>query len=65
MLWSLPKYRSLAEEIANYDYIKKYMAQYMPNVPLGLGIGADKYLTDLAYASVANANFRCSLQVTR
>lgn len=49
---------SLAEEIANYDYIKKYMAQYMPNVPLGLGIGADKYLTDSAYASVANANFQ-------
>lgn len=49
---------SLAEEIANYDYIKKYMAQYMPNVPLGLGIGAEKYLTDSAYASVANANFQ-------
>lgn len=49
---------SLAEEIANYDYIKKYMEQYMPNVPLGLGIGADKYLTDSAYASVASANFQ-------
>mgnify|MGYP003444660446 CR=1 FL=1 len=49
---------SLAEEIANYDYIKKYMTQYMPNVPIGIGVDADKYLSDSAYAAVANANFQ-------
>ena len=37
---------ALAEEIANYDSIKSYMNQYMPGVPLGIGLGADKYLTD-------------------
>lgn len=49
---------SLAEEISNYDYIKKYMSDYMPNVPLCLGVGADKYLSDTAYADVANKNFQ-------
>jgi endo-1,4-beta-xylanase len=50
---------ALAEKIANYDYIKNYMAQYMPNVPIGLGIGADKYLgSDTAYAATADANFQ-------
>lgn len=49
---------ALAEEIANYDYIKAYAKQYMPTVPIGLGIGADKYLSDTVYAAVANANFQ-------
>lgn len=49
---------ALAEKIANYDYIKTYMAQYMPGVPLGVGLTADKYLTDSAYASVCDLNFQ-------
>lgn len=49
---------SLAEKIAKYDYIKNYMTEYMPNVQIGLGIGADKYLSDSAYADVANKNFQ-------
>ncbi|MBQ9231656.1 MAG: endo-1,4-beta-xylanase [Prevotella sp.] len=55
----------LAEKIANYDYIKNYAAQYMPETKIGLGISADIY-TDIegsknyneAYAEVANANFQ-------
>jgi len=49
---------ALAEKIANYDYAKNYMAQYMPGVPLGLGIGADKFLSDSAYAATAINNFQ-------
>ena len=55
----------LAEKIANYDFIKNYAAQYMPETKIGLGISADIY-TDIAgsknyneaYAEVANANFQ-------
>lgn len=49
---------ALAEKIANYDYMKTYMAQYMPGVSLGVGLGADKYLTDSAYASLCDLNFQ-------
>ena len=49
---------ALAEEIANYDSIKAYMNQYMPGVPLGVGLGADKYLSDDAYAALCNNNFQ-------
>ena len=49
---------ALQEEIANYDYIKNYMAKYMPNVPIGVGLGADKYLSDTAYSAVCDANFQ-------
>lgn len=49
---------ALAEKIANYDYIKAYAKQYMPTVPICLGIGADKYLSDTTYAAVAKANFQ-------
>ena len=49
---------ALREKIANYDYIKSYMAKYMPNVPLGVGLGADKYLSDSAYASICDLNFQ-------
>lgn len=49
---------ALAEEIANYDSIKSYMNQYMSGVPLGIGLGADKYLTDGAYAALCNQNYQ-------
>ena len=50
---------SLQEKIANYDNIKAYMAQYMPNVKLGLGLGADKYISDdTAYVNRCNDNFQ-------
>lgn len=47
----------LAEKIANYDYIKTYMKQYMPNVSIGLGLSVDKYLSDEAYRTVCNDNY--------
>jgi hypothetical protein len=49
---------ALAEEIANYDSIKAYMNQYMPGVPLGIGLGADKYLNDATYSALCNSNFQ-------
>lgn len=50
---------ALAEEIANYDNIKTYMAQCMPNVPVGVGIGADKYLSDdTTYVALCNKNYQ-------
>ena len=49
---------ALAEQIANYDNIKNYAAEYMPTTQIGLGASADKYLSDENYASLANANFQ-------
>lgn len=53
----------IAEKIANYDYIKNYAAQFMPETKIGLGISADYYTEGLKdynadYAAVANANFQ-------
>ena len=31
----------LQEKLANYQDIKTYAQQYMPGVPIGLGVGAD------------------------
>lgn len=51
---------TLQEKIAQYDYIKNYMAEYMPNTVIGLGLGADKYLDDEdpAYAETCDENFQ-------
>ena len=46
-----------AEIMANYDYIRNYAAQYMPNAIIAAGIGADKYVSDEAYRAVADNNF--------
>lgn len=45
------------EAMANYKFIKEYMAEYMPGVTIGIGLGADKYLADENYQKVANNNF--------
>jgi len=49
----------LREKIANYNYIKAYSQQYMPNVKIGIGLGADNYLDseNPAYAQICNDNF--------
>ena len=49
---------ALKEKIANYDYIKSYVAQYAPNMHVGLGLGADLYINDAAYRTIADANFQ-------
>lgn len=50
---------SLQEKIANYENIKVYMSQYMPNVKIGLGLSADKYLSgDTAYVNRCDDNFQ-------
>jgi GH35 family endo-1,4-beta-xylanase len=49
---------NVAEQIANYDFIKKYAAEYMPGVTIGLGLGADIYLDDPEYKQVADDNFQ-------
>lgn len=46
------------EAMANYKFIKEYMAEYMPGVTIGIGLGADKYLSDEAYQKVASNNFQ-------
>ncbi|MCD8305337.1 MAG: endo-1,4-beta-xylanase [Prevotella sp.] len=48
----------LAEKIANYDYIKAYAKQYTPNMTIGLGLGADEYISDDAYRAVCDDNFQ-------
>lgn len=47
----------LAEQIALYKPIKDYMAQYHPEVTIGLGMGADNYLSDPQYKAIVDANF--------
>ncbi|NDV60208.1 endo-1,4-beta-xylanase [Bacteroides sp. 519] len=49
---------NLAEKLANYDYIKNYAAQYMPNAVIGLGMGASIYLEDADFRQVADENFQ-------
>ncbi len=49
---------ALKEQIANYDYIKNYAAQYMPNSTIGIGLGADLYISDATYKQVADDNFQ-------
>ncbi len=49
---------STDESMANYKFIKEYMAEYMPGVTIGLGLGADKFLEDEQYQKVAANNFQ-------
>lgn len=49
---------ALKEKLANYDYIKAYAKQYMPHATIGLGLGADLYISDPQYKQVADENFQ-------
>ncbi|NDV81936.1 endo-1,4-beta-xylanase [Bacteroides sp. 51] len=49
---------NITEQIANYDFIKKYAAEYMPNVTIGLGMGVDLYIDDEEYRKVVDDNFQ-------
>lgn len=46
-----------AEVLANYGNILDYSSQYWNNAIIGAGIGADKYLSDEEYRTLANNNF--------
>lgn len=46
---------NLAEKIANYDFIKNYVPAGMT---VGIGLGAELYISDPAYRQVANDNFQ-------
>lgn len=48
----------LSEKIALYNNIKTYAAQYIPNMTIGLGLGADLYISDDVYKKVADDNFQ-------
>ncbi len=47
-----------AEALANYKAIKEYAAEYTPEMKIGLGLGADFYLDDVAYKALADENFQ-------
>lgn len=49
---------ALKEKLANYDYIKAYAKQYTPHMTIGLGLGADLYISDPQYKQVADENFQ-------
>lgn len=49
---------ALREKLANYDFIKAYAQQYTPNMTIGLGLGADLYISDTQYKQVADENFQ-------
>lgn len=49
---------ALKEKLANYDYIKAYAKQYAPHMTIGLGLGADQYISDPQYKQVADENFQ-------
>lgn len=48
----------LKEKIANYDFIKNYMAEYHPGVDITLGMGLDNFLDDEAYRQVVLDNYQ-------
>ena len=48
----------LAEEIARYDFVKNYMAQYQPKVDITVGMGLDNFLDDEDYRQVVLDNFQ-------
>lgn len=52
----------LQEEIDNYDFIKNYMAQYMPETPIGIGLTANYYIDSDGkhpdYAGICDNNFQ-------
>ena len=47
----------LKEKIANYKSIKEYALEYMPGVTIGLGIGADYYMTEPIVKQLADENY--------
>jgi GH35 family endo-1,4-beta-xylanase len=49
---------NVAEQLANYDFIKKYAAEYMPGATIGLGLDAALYLDDSEYRQTADDNFQ-------
>lgn len=50
---------AVKEVIANYEDIKTYTAQYMPNTVVGIGMGAPMYVAnENGEADLANANFQ-------
>lgn len=47
-----------AEVLAKYKTIKEYAAEYVPDMKIGLGLGADIYIKDAAYRNTADKNFQ-------
>lgn len=47
----------LQEQIAHYDFIKNYVAQYHPNLMLSLGMSLDMYLDNEEYRQLVHDNF--------
>lgn len=50
--------QELAEQIAQYNFIKVYAAQYTPTIKFGTILNADLYIGDEEYRQVANDNFQ-------
>lgn len=50
---------AVKEVIANYDNIKDYASQYTPNMIIGIGMGADMYVSnEKGEGDLANANYQ-------
>lgn len=50
---------AVKEVIANYDNIKDYASQYTPNMTIGIGMGADMYVSNAnGEGDQANANYQ-------
>ena len=50
---------AVKEVIANYDNIKDYANQYTPNMVIGIGMGADMYVSnENGEGDLANANYQ-------
>lgn len=50
---------AVKEVIANYDNIKDYASQYTPNMVIGIGMGADMYVSnENGEGDLANANYQ-------
>ena len=50
--------QELAEQIAQYNFIKVYAAQYTPTIKFGTILNADLYIGDEEYRQVANDNLQ-------
>ena len=48
----------LNEKIALYSSIKTYAEQYTPNMTIGLGLGAEEYISNANYKKIADENFQ-------
>ena len=50
---------AVKEVIANYDNIKDYASQYTPNMIIGIGMGADMYVSnEKGEGDLVNANYQ-------